>query len=200
MTSDRRSNRLRTAETRAQLLATARALFAEKGFHATGTPELVAATGLTRGALYHHFADKEALLAAVLEDEAMAVATHIRQQTAALSADNAGLQAGAAAYFEAMAVPGRARLLLQEGPGVLGPAAMAEIDRRTGGQTLAEGLAEALTDRHGPAAPSPAETLALADALAGAFDRAALAIAEGSDAAVYRAAVDRLIAAVVAKA
>lgn len=195
MTSERRSNRARTAETRAHLIAAARALFAEKGFHATGTPELVAATGMTRGALYHHFADKEALLTAVLAAEAEAVAAHIRDRTAALPAGMDGLKAGAAAYFDAMAEPGRVRLLLQEGPGVLGPAAMAEIDRRTGGQTLAEGLDDAWATLPGDGAPPPPLRAAMAEALAGAFDRAAIAIAEGGDAVTYRMAIDRLIEA-----
>src|SRR5262245_61399370 len=55
------------AATRAALLAAARRLFSEKGFHATSTPEVVAAAGVTRGALYHHFENKEGLFRAVFE-------------------------------------------------------------------------------------------------------------------------------------
>ena len=64
---ERRSNADRRAQTRQALLETARPLFAEKGFAATGTPEVVAQAGVTRGALYHHFADKAALFEAVIE-------------------------------------------------------------------------------------------------------------------------------------
>ena len=53
------------AESRARLIAEARALFQTQGYARTSTEGLLAATGLTRGALYHHFRDKKDLFAAV---------------------------------------------------------------------------------------------------------------------------------------
>ena len=86
-----------------------------------------------------------------------------------------------------MTVPGRARLLLLDGPAVLGPQTMAELDRSLGGATLRQGLAEAMRR------VDPVELDALADCLSAAFDRAALAIAGGADPAPYCAAITRLI-------
>src|ERR1700754_1265578 len=57
----------RAEATRTQLLTAAHALFAEHGYASVGTEDVVRAAGLTRGALYHHFADKKALFAAVFE-------------------------------------------------------------------------------------------------------------------------------------
>src|SRR2546430_7512715 len=53
--------------TRAALMDAARGLFAERGYAAVATEEIVRAAGVTRGALYHHFDGKEALFAAVYE-------------------------------------------------------------------------------------------------------------------------------------
>ncbi|MBO6726564.1 MAG: TetR/AcrR family transcriptional regulator [Rhizobiaceae bacterium] len=175
--SGRRSNRDRTDATRAALIAAARALFVDKGYAATGTPEIVTAAGVTRGALYHHFADKEALFRAVVEQEAELVAADIERAAPPQASDvAAALSAGGRAYLEAMRLPGRTRLLLLDGPAVLGRAAMDEIDARHGNRTLREGLMAAM--RAGSLPRLPLE--ALIGLLGAMYDRAALAVANGA--------------------
>ena len=99
-TDSRRSQAERREETRRVLLAAARALFAEKGFAETSTPEIVAKAGVTRGALYHHFADKTALFAAVAEAEHAAVAEAIEAAGGTMPDDPvAALLAGSDAFF-----------------------------------------------------------------------------------------------------
>ena len=187
--SVRRSNRDRTEATRADLIAAARKLFTEKSYAETGTPEIVAAAGVTRGALYHHFADKQALFAAVVEQEAQAVAEEIDHASPpSLSARDA-LVAGSDAYLAAMRTPGRTRLLLLDGPAVLGRAAMDAIDNRHGNRSLREGLVAAMRTR--TLQKLPAE--ALTALLAAAFDRAALAIEAGAPVEDYRAVLMALI-------
>lgn len=181
MEPERRSNRQRTAETRAALIDAARALFVEKGYAETGTPEIVAAAKVTRGALYHHFADKADLFKAVIEQEAERIAEQIEAGSIDTTSPLEGFLSGADAYFSAMSEPGRTRLLLLDGPSVLGHAEMARIDSRTGGEELRKGLANALSD------DSP--LLALSTILSAGFDRAALAIAGGTDAKDYREAM-----------
>ncbi|BCM21118.1 TetR/AcrR family transcriptional regulator [Mesorhizobium sp. J8] len=187
--SGRRSNRDRTEATRADLIRAARKLFTEKSYAETGTPEIVAEAGVTRGALYHHFADKQALFVAVVEQEAAAVAAEIDDASPpSLSARDA-LIAGSNAYLEAMRAPGRTRLLLLDGPAVLGRAAMDEIDSRHGNRSLREGLVAAM--RAQAMTRLPAE--ALTALLAAAFDRAALAIEAGAPAEDYRAVLIALM-------
>ncbi len=185
----RRSNRDRTEATRAELIAAARRLFVEKSYAETGTPEIVAAAGLTRGALYHHFADKQALFRAVIENEAAAVAAEIERAAPADLDPREALIAGSDAYLGAMRVPGRTRLLLLDGPAVLGRKAMDEIDGRHGNRTLREGLDAAMQTRALKKLPPEALTLLLA----ALFDRAALAVEAGTSAADCREVIVALV-------
>lgn len=171
----RRSNKERTEATRAGLLAVARELFVEKGYAETGTPELVAAAGLTRGALYHHFADKQGLFRAVIEGEAAATAEAIERMPAPTSAMGALLD-GSRVYLEAMTVPGRIRLLLIDGPAVLGLAAMDEVHASHGNRTLRLGLQAAMEE--GSIRRLPLDVLT--EMLGALFDRAALSIEQGA--------------------
>lgn len=176
----RRSNADRSQQTREALVHAGRELFVKLGYAATGTPDIVAAAAVTRGALYHHFADKAGLFEAVIRREQKAVADHIIDRTAAIDNPLEALEIGANAYLEAMAEPGRTRLLLIEGPVVLGRKAMDDIDRETSAATLVEGLAAAI------GRPADIMIRAQADVLAAAFDRAALATGEGGPVDIYR--------------
>jgi AcrR family transcriptional regulator len=107
-------------DTRAKLIRAARRAFAEKGYAAASMDELTAEAGLTRGALYHNFGDKRGLLQAVVDqiDGEMAA----RAQAAADKAPNAweGLLAEGAAYIELALEPEVQRIVLLDGPAVLG--------------------------------------------------------------------------------
>lgn len=189
-----RSNQERTAATRGALLAAARELLIHKGYAATSTPEIVAAAGITRGALYHHFADKQDLFRAILEDEARAVAQEIENAAPDDLAVRDALVAGSLAYLRAMTVPGRTQLLLVDGPAVLGASAMFALDARHAGRTLREGLQAAV----GHGLPEDAPVDALAALLSAAFDRAALEIEAGGDVRQFHAAMIGLIERTVA--
>jgi len=63
--------RLPAEERRALILEVSRGLFAQNGFHATGTIEIAAAAGCSEPIIYKHFASKQALFAAVVEDCAL---------------------------------------------------------------------------------------------------------------------------------
>ncbi|WP_447730237.1 TetR family transcriptional regulator [Pseudoxanthomonas suwonensis] len=184
-----RTNRERTEATRAALIQAARGRFVAQGYAATGTPDIVAAAGVTRGALYHHFADKLDLFRAVVETEQAAVAAAIEAATPRSLPPLQALKAGSAAFLEAMAVPGRTRLLLVEAPAALGVAALDAIDASHGGRTLREGLVQAMDE--GLLRRLPPEPLAAL--LSAAFDRAARAVAEGADRQAWQETLDALV-------
>ncbi len=114
--------RNRAELTRSALLDTARAMFGETGFHATGTTALVEGAGVTRGALYHHFGDKRELFEAVFR--AVAEDINVRTSSAAAGARGgtwASVVAAFSTYLHAVAEdPGVQQILLLDGPTVLG--------------------------------------------------------------------------------
>ncbi len=190
----RRSNRERTEATRAALLDAARTLFVRNGYAQTSTPEIAARAQVTRGALYHHFTDKRDLFRAVLDREAEAVAAQIRAATPAALPAKEALLAGSVAYLDAMVIPGRTRLLLIDGPAVLGLGEIAAIDAAHPAQTLREGLEAVMAGSGDRSIPVPA----LAVLLSAAFDRAALAIETGSNPSDFRSAALGLVKQVAA--
>ena len=178
-----RTNRERTETTRLALIEAARGLFVSKGYGDTSTPEIAAAAGITRGALYHHFADKRDLFRQVLVREAEAVAAGIEAAAPGQLTPREALVEGSKAYLDAMTVPGRTRLLLIEGPAVLGLAEVMAIDEATSANSLRQGLERARAGK----AEVPLD--ALARLLSAAFDRAALEIDAGANAQDVRAAM-----------
>jgi AcrR family transcriptional regulator len=186
----RRSNKDRSDTTRAALIAAGRKLFVSRGYAETGTPELVAEAGVTRGALYHHFADKRALFRAVVEVESAAVAREIESAARPGLAPLKALSRGGAAFLEAMREPGRTQLLLIDAAAVLGREELDAIDARHGGRTLREGLAAAIQAGALPKLP----LAATAQLLGAAYDRAALAIAAGAEPGEWHKLIDAVVA------
>ncbi|MET0436081.1 MAG: helix-turn-helix domain-containing protein [Devosia sp.] len=189
MQEGRKTQEERREGTRRALIAAARRQFAENGYAATNTPALAAAAGVTRGALYHHFADKQALFEAVVEEEHALLALAIN--AAAEAEDEPGpvraLIEGGDAYLAAMQDSGRRRILLIDAPAVIEREKLDAINARFGLKTLLEGVGAAV--EAGAIRDLPVMPLAqLLDAL---FDRAALAPSD--ELGDYRKAIKALI-------
>jgi len=107
-------------ENRAKLISAARKAFAEKGYAASSMDELTAQAGLTRGALYHNFGDKRGLLAAVVTQIDAELAARAQDIGAGAGDDWEGLMAEGAAYIEMALDPEVQRIVLLDGPAVLG--------------------------------------------------------------------------------
>ena len=189
----RRSNKDRTEATRQTLMNHARELFVERGYNETATPDIVAAAGVTRGALYHHFADKRDLFLAVIDREAERVAADIAAATGEAASARDALVRGITAYFDAMAAPGRSRLLLLDGPAIMGLESGRSTDRDHAEASLRDGL-EAYFRETGS---DLAGLEPLTSMLSAAFDRAVLAIAAGESREAYEQAIIRLIEGLV---
>lgn len=108
------------AENRAKLISAARKAFAANGYMAASMDDLTSAVGLTRGALYHNFGDKRGLLAAVVDQIDSEMASYAQEVGAKAGDDWQGLLAEGAAYIEMALDPEVQRIVLLDGPAVLG--------------------------------------------------------------------------------
>ena len=146
---------------------------------------------MTRGALYHQFTDKADLFAAVLDQVEAEIAERVADAVAGFDpADTIGmLLAGADAWLDASSEPHLQRIVLLDGPSVLGWDRWREICLRHTVGLIAALLQDGI-DR-GSLAAQPVD--ALTHVLVGAVDEAALYIAQAQDPAAARADMDLVI-------
>ena len=176
----RRSQRERTETTRAGLVRAARTLFAAHGYHGVSAERIVGLAGVTSGALYHHFRDKRALFLAAFEEVEAEVAERVRRAAAAGRTPWSRLERGVKEYLAACTDPDVRRLVLVDGPSVLGWEVWREADARYHLRALAAALASAM--RAGLISRRP--PLPLARILLGALTEAGLSAGGSSDSAV----------------
>ena len=134
-------------ENRARLITAARKAFAEQGYASASMDELTAQAGLTRGALYHNFGDKRGLLAAVVNQIDAEMAARAQAVGARAGDGWQALLAEGAAYIEMALEPEVQRIVLLDGPAVLGdPSRWAsqnsclEVTQQTLERLMAEGV------------------------------------------------------------
>ncbi len=116
----RRSQEERREATTEALLAAGRRLFGARGYAGVSSAALAAGAGLTTGAMYHHFEAKAALFWAVFEGVEAELAAAVRHAAASPGAPLVRLEHGALAFLEAAREPPVRRIVLIDGPSVLG--------------------------------------------------------------------------------
>ncbi|PXY35019.1 TetR family transcriptional regulator [Prauserella sp. PE36] len=129
--------------TRAALLEQATALFAERGFAATSLEDVAAATQVTRGAVYHHFANKMALFEAVLDEQETRAMGEIASAAAGISDPLEAATKALGVFLDQCCEPVYGRLCWQEAPTALGFARWHEYEQKYA-FGLVEGFVEAL--------------------------------------------------------
>ncbi len=171
----------------------ARRLFATRGYTNTSIGDITARAKVTRGALYHHFADKEALFRAVYEQvEEELVARSARAASESRPAKR--LEAAVAAFLDACLDRDVQQIVLLDGFSVLGWETASRID-----EDYALGSMQALLKLaidEGQVAKQPVEPLA--QVLLGALNQAALAIARADDVPAARREMGKTIDRVLA--
>ena len=167
----------RSEASRKAVIAAAISLFGEKGFAATSIDEIAAKAGLAKGAVYHHFANKQTLFEEVLKHMSAALAAEIAAEVAGASDVLTMLSRGTRAYFDACARRPYGWIILKDGPAVLGWARWREIDEDHFGSAIPAALTAAMDQglmERTPIGP-------LSRLLLGAVTEAAAACAASSD-------------------
>ncbi len=175
----------RSADTTSALLTSARALFGKRGYAAVSVGEVVARAGVTKGAIYHHFRDKRALLAAVVAELEAEMADEIRAVIADIDDPVDQLQAGCQVSLDRCLDPIARRIVLLDAPAVLGWQEARDIDMAHGLGIMIVVLKRGMTAgsiRRQPARP-------LAQLFLGATIEAGMLIAHAHDPRAERALV-----------
>jgi AcrR family transcriptional regulator len=185
-----RTKAAQSEATTAALIAAARRLFAERGYAGVATEEIVQRAGVTRGALYHHFkGGKEELFRAVLVQVSAETAQRVMHAASQVEDPLEELVVGCDAFLDACTTPDVQRIVLVDGPAVLGWEVW-----RTADADYALGLLEAALQHAidaGELIQQPAR--ALAHVLMGALDEAAMVIARADDPEVARQEMGRTV-------
>jgi AcrR family transcriptional regulator len=188
-----RTQAQRSEQTRAALVAAARRLFAERGYAAVGTEEIVRVAGVTRGALYHHFDGKRELMRAVYEQLEQELSQQFADSVTPGAEPLQVLREGAETFLDQCLEREVQQIALLDAPAVLGWDEWREINAR-----YALGLIEGVL-AHGmeigriraqPVRP-------LAHALIGALDEVAMLVARSDDPERTRAEVGATLASLL---
>lgn len=173
-----RTQEQRSDATRGELIEAARRLFGTRGYAQTSIEDVVVAAAVTRGALYHHFEDKTGLFRAVFEREEQQQMAAIGRAAARAQDPWAQVRAGCRAFLDECLDPSVRRIMLLDGPAVLGWKTVREIESRYTLALLQQGLgaaAKAGQLRSG-------DISALAHLLFGALCEGGMLIARAADA------------------
>jgi AcrR family transcriptional regulator len=192
---DRRTQAERAADTREALIAAGRSLFASPGFADAALETIVRDAGVTRGALYHHFADKTELFAAVFERVEGELAARMAEAIAGAGQTDPVevMRLGARFWLDASAEPEVQRIVLMDAPAVLGWERWSEIGTRYNIGVITGLLTDAVASGQIPQQPIEATALTML----GAVREATLFVARATNQRQARkdagAVMDRLI-------
>lgn len=130
----------KAASTKAKIIAVARRLFASRGYEGSSTEAILDESKVSRGALYHHFENKEALFAAVLEAVEVDITDATARARANVTDPVEGLQRGFNRFLELACEMEVRQIVLIDAHSVLGWQKWREIEERYGLGRLKQAL------------------------------------------------------------
>lgn len=179
--------------TRTELLAAARATFAEHGYVDSSVAGIATGIGLSRGAAYHQFGSKTGLFRAVVEEVQAELSTEVDRRASAATSPFEGLRAGFLAYLDLARQADVRQIVFVDGPAVLGWDEWRQIDLRHAFASTRRALRAAM--RSGELTEAPLDELT--HVLLGALNHASLHIGRAGDVEAahdsYRQVIERLL-------
>jgi AcrR family transcriptional regulator len=187
----------RALATREQLVEAATNLFSEQGYESTSIEAVLAMTGVSRGALYHHFPSKEALLEAVYVAVQEGVAREVIAEAMTAPTPIERLRVGIRAWLERVRDPVIRQITLIDAPSVLGWQKWRAIDEEHFLGSVRNAIGEAVGE-----SGSPERVDILSHIIIGALGEVAMVVARDNqpDEAIENGAkiIDDLVAAMLA--
>lgn len=185
-----------SAATKRSLVDAAERLFTEQGYAATSLDAVVAGAEVTKGALYHHFSGKQAVFEAVFDRVEERAATAVRDASAGHADPWERAQSGLRAFLEVVQQPGYRRVVVQDGPSVLGHERFREREELSTYAHVLD-IVRAVLDT-GEGLPDEAMLDTFARIFFGALSAAGGAVATSSDPATSAARVETAIGHILA--
>ncbi|MQA88119.1 MAG: TetR family transcriptional regulator [Streptosporangiales bacterium] len=191
--SPRRRQQDRSRATQEALITAARRLFAERGYAAVPAEEIVAAAGLTRGALRHHFGDKRELFRAVFEQVESEITDSVAAALAGAADSWTAATIGLRVFLDSCQDPEVIQIALTDAPAVLGWASWRTIEAEYGLGLIIAGLDQAMAE--GILTPQPVDVLG--HLILSASIEAALVIAQSAGRPTARADAEQALLALL---
>jgi AcrR family transcriptional regulator len=188
-----RTNAQWSAATTDLLLRCAREEFAGQGYDGASVDRIAERAGLTKGAVYYHFGSKPALFREVFERMEVELVERIEGRATSVDDPLEGLILGCETFVDVIVDPELTRVILIDGPRVLGLDAWREIDARLGQQSLREGIDACIAAGR----MKPVDPGALTHLLSGAMNEAVLVMSETDRDPARRAAIHATLRALL---
>jgi len=134
----------RSDETRLKLLSAFRKSFLERGYAATTVKHVLDQTGLSKGALYHHFTSKEEIIEALFEHESRSTIERVMNRVDPAASPLNRLRGACLDWTREVRAPDISKIIFEIGPGALGARKAKEIEDRNSLHRIESLLSEAI--------------------------------------------------------
>lgn len=134
----------RSDATRQKLLEAFRAAFLERGYEQTTTQQILKETGLSKGALYHHFGSKVEIIEALYDHESRAAIDRVFHRLDKTDPPLMRLKHAYLEWTQTVRAPDIAQILFEIGPSAIGERRAKELEEAASNKPIKRLLRDAI--------------------------------------------------------